>query len=87
MALGIISGRGFILLGLSCYLHQRIAVKRRNVMHRLTALRPDQRASRPRLLGDDEQDSHAHIKPDRRPDLSVSPVTIPRRASPVWPSS
>jgi hypothetical protein len=63
MALGIISGRGFILLGLSFYLHQRIAVKRRNVMHRLTALRPDQRASRPRVLGDDEQDSHTHIEP------------------------
>ena len=38
MALGIIAGWGFILLGLSYYLRQRIGVKRWKVMHRFTAL-------------------------------------------------
>ena len=38
MALGIIAGWGFILLGLSYYLRQRIGVKRWKVVHRFTAL-------------------------------------------------
>ena len=38
MALGIIAGWGFILLGLSFYLRQRIGVKRWRVVHRFTAL-------------------------------------------------
>jgi len=38
MALGIIAGWGFILLGLSFYLRQRIGIKRWKVMHRFTAL-------------------------------------------------
>ena len=38
MALGIIAGWGFILLGLSYHLRQRIGVKRWKVMHRFTAL-------------------------------------------------
>ena len=38
MALGIIAGWGFILLGLSFYLRQRIGIKRWRIMHRFTAL-------------------------------------------------
>jgi methionine sulfoxide reductase heme-binding subunit len=38
MALGIIAGWGFVLLGLSFYLRQRIGIKRWKVMHRFTAL-------------------------------------------------
>ena len=38
MALGIIAGWGFVLLGLSFYLRQRIGVKRWKVIHRFTAL-------------------------------------------------
>jgi len=38
MALGIVAGWGFVLLGLSFYLRQRIGVKRWRVMHRFTAL-------------------------------------------------
>lgn len=38
MALGIVAGWGFVLLGLSFYLRRRIGAKRWKVMHRFTAL-------------------------------------------------